>query len=162
MQSVKRHLTAGLFLLGSGMVQAAPTTDLPPALPVPESVMQQHIQQMVEKDYAWEVKKRDVANELELERMKSEIRKLRGEDNMQARAQPVSIPEESGTSQSSSGSPHLLLESNIGGLSRVAVSSADGSSLRYVSPGERFTLDGRQFQLVRDKTSGLAIKETGR
>jgi len=162
MQSVKRHLTAGLLLLGAGMAQAAPTTDLPPAPPIPESAMQQHIQQMVEEDYAWEVKKRDVANELELERMKSEIRKLRGEDNVQARAQPVSMPEDSGTSQSSSGLPHVLLESNIGGLSRVAVSSADGSNLRYVSPGERFTLDGRQFQLVRDKISGLTIKETGR
>lgn len=162
MQSVKRHLTAGLLLLGAGMAQAAPTTDLPPAPPIPGSAMQQHIQQMVEEDYAWEVKKRDVANELELERMKSEIRKLRGEDNVQARAQPVSMPEDSGTSQSSSGLPHVLLESNIGGLSRVAVSSADGSNLRYVSPGERFTLDGRQFQLVRDKISGLTIKETGR
>ena len=73
MQSVKRHLTAGLLLLGAGMAQAAPTTDLPPAPPIPESAMQQHIQQMVEEDYAWEVKKRDVANELELERMKSTI-----------------------------------------------------------------------------------------
>lgn len=162
MQSVKRHLTAGLLLLEAGMAQATPTTDLPPAPTIPENAMQQHIQQMVEEDYAWEVKKRNVANELELERMKSEIRKLRGEDNVQARAQPVSIPEESSSSQSSSGLPHVLLESNIGGMSRVAVSSADGSSLRYVSPDERFTLDGREFQLVRDKTSGLNIKETGR
>lgn len=162
MQSVKRCLAVGLFLLGAGMAQAAPIADLPPAPTISESAMQQHIQKMVEEDYAWEAKKRDVANELELERMKSEIRKLRGEDNVRSIAQPVSIPEESGSSQPGSGSPHLLLESNIGGLSRVVVSSADGSSLRYVSPGEHFTLDGRQFQLVRDKASGLAIKETDR
>lgn len=167
MQSLTRSLTAGMFLLGAGLAQAAPVTDLPPAPPLtapslPESAMQQHIQKMVEEDYAWEAKKREVANELELEKMKSEIRKLRGEDNVRPMTQPVSIPEESSTTQHSSASPHLLLESNIGGLSRVAVSSADGSALRYVSPGERFTLDGRQYQLVRDRTSGLIIKEAGR
>lgn len=162
MQSLKGSLTAGLFLFGAGMAQAAPTTALPPAPSLPESAMQQHIQQMVEEDYVWEAKKRDVANELELEKMKSEIRKLRGEDNVQAIAQPVSIPEEVSTPHFSSTSPHLLLESNIGGLSRVAVSSADGSELRYISPGERFTLDGRQYQLVRDTKSGLRIKETDR
>lgn len=162
MQSVKIRLTAGLFLLGSAIAQAAPTADLPPAPPVPESAMQQHIQKMVEEDYAWEAKKREVANELELERMKSEIRKLRGEDKMPLTAQPVSIPAEIGATQSNNASPHILLESNIGGLSRIAVSNADGSALRYVSPGERFMLDGHQYQLVRDKTSGLTVKEAGR
>ena len=161
MQSLKRRLTAGLLLLAPGMALAAPTADLPPAPSLPESGMQQHIQRMVEEDYAWEVKKRDVANELQLERMKSEIRKLRGEESVRSTAQPVSLPEEASPPQAGSAPPHVLLESNIGGLSRVAVSSADGSSLRYVSPGERFTLDGHQYQLVRDKT-GLLIKEAGR
>lgn len=162
MQSVKRRLSAGLFLLGAGMAQAAPTTDLPPAPPISDSAMQQHIQKMVEEDYAWEAQKRVVANELELERMKSEIRKLRGEASVRPTAQPVSLPEEVSTAPTSSAPPHILLESRIGGLSRVAVSSADGSSLRYVTPGERFMLDGRQYQLVRGKSTGLSIKETGR
>jgi len=162
MQNVKMRLTVGLFLLGSAIAQAAPTADLPPAPPVSESAMQQHIQKMVEEDYAWEAKKREVANELELERMKSEIRKLCGEDKMPLMAQPASIPATVSATQSSSASPHILLESNIGGLSRVAVVSADGSDLRYVSPGEHFTLDGHQYQLVRDKSSGLTIKEAGR
>lgn len=163
MQSLKRSLTAGLLLLTGGVVHAAAVTDLPPAPPPPESAIQQHIQKMVEEDYAWEAEKRDVANELELERMKSEIRKLRGEESVRSMVPTVADPSSEAftTPQASNASPHLLLESNIGGLSRVAVSSADGSELRYVSPGERFMLDGRQYQLIRDKKSGLLIKETG-
>lgn|GEM_PF-810080 len=211
MQSIKRNLTAGLLLLGSGVSQAAPTTALPPApgvsaapgvqmpaakatvatvmppaapapqvsrlvplahaaaVPAPEpqpenSAMQQYIQKMVEEDYDWQAKKRAAANELELEKMNSEIRKLRGEENMRPVSQPVaeSTQGEASAKSSSGGFPHILLESSIGGLSRIAVGSADGSTLLYVSPGDRFILGGQHYQLLRDKKSGLYIKETDR
>jgi len=166
MQSVIRSLTAGLLMLGGGLAYAAPTQDLPPAPSPEESAMQQHLQRMVEEDYAWEAKKRELTNELELERMKSEIRKLRGEDKMRPASQSVPVSDstliEADGRPSSGELPHILLESNIGGLSRVAVGSADGSDLLYVTPGDNFTLDGRQYQLVRDQRARLAIKETAR
>ena len=160
MQILKGNSIAGLLLLSSGVVQAAPSTSV---APTQESGMQEHIQKMVEEDYRWEAQKRAVANELELEKMNSEIRKLRGEDRVSSMPQLVidTSPKESGSTQVSNGSPHILLESNIGGLSRVAVGSADGSTLLYVSPGDRFTLNGHQYQLIRDKKSGLVIKEAG-
>ncbi|WP_313573207.1 hypothetical protein [Pseudescherichia sp.] len=162
MQSIKRSLTVALFLSGTGLVHAAPTPALMPAPTSDESAMQQHLQKMVEADYAWETKKRELSNELELEKMKSEIRKLRGEDKV--RPVPVSdlTPPDASSRAPSGGFPHILLESNIGGLLRVAVGSANENDLLYVAPGDNFTLDGRQYQLVRDKRSGLAIKETGR
>lgn len=161
MQSVKGSVTGGLLLLASGLVHAASTPALPPTPPPAESSMQQHLQRMVEQDYAWETKKRELANELELEKLRSEIRKLRGEDNIRPQNQPMPVLN-AGPKQGGEGMPHILLDSNIGGLSKIAVGSANGSDLLYVSPGENFTLNGRHYQLVSDRRSGLVIKEAER
>lgn len=144
----------------------APLESSPPLAesPVPMT-MQEQLQQLVEDDYAFQSAKRKLENEVALEKMRSEIRKLRGEDK-KASAIPVApvrkAEPESNAKQPASAPavmPHVVLESVIGGRARVAISNNSGDQLRYAAPGETFSMDGQQYMLKRDKRAGLKIEE---
>lgn len=95
--------------------------------------------------------------------MLSEIRKLRGEDKVKPLPAParetVNISENKASVTENSPLPHVVLESVIGGLSRIAVINQGGDQLLYVQPGETFAMDGKQYILTKDKKMGLQIKE---
>ena len=186
-------------MVGSGLVQAAPTTDLPPApknqtgkpalvsngekaaSPEVKNVdekalneqsaeltMQDHIQALVEQDYLYQSEYRKLQQQVELEKMLSEIRKLRGEDKIKARATPTPVIEAKIKTEKSApavntgnniAKPHVVLESVIGGLSRVAIANQRGDTLLYVTPGNVFSMDGAQYILTKDRKNGLQIKE---
>lgn len=125
---------------------------------------QEFLKEVVENDYEYQLKSRQLEQEVELEKMRSEIRKLRGEDKKPDAAvspQPsTSQPELPKTPESTIPKelPFVLLESEIAGSARVAVTNSARSKLMYVRPGELFEMDGVQYQLVRDKKSGLQVK----
>lgn len=128
-----------------------------------ELMMQKHIQQMVEVDYLYQSEIRKLKHQVEMEKMYSEIRKLRGEDKVKPVPAPVretvNVSENKASVAENSSLPHVVLESVIGGLSRVAVINQGGEQLLYVQPGETFAMDGKQYILTKDKKLGLQIKE---
>ncbi|WP_434132418.1 hypothetical protein [Enterobacter cloacae] len=132
-----------------------------------ELMMQNHIQQLVEDDYRYQSELRKLKHQVEMEKMFSEIRKLRGEDKVKSTSVPtlapvreaVNVSESKASVAENSSLPHVVLESVIGGLSRVAVINKGGEQLLYVQPGETFTMDGKQYILTKDKKLGLQVKE---
>ncbi|AGB76589.1 hypothetical protein D782_0526 [Enterobacteriaceae bacterium strain FGI 57] len=127
---------------------------------------QEFLKEVVENDFAYQLKSRQLEQEVELEKMRSEIRKLRGEDKIPVAAAPQpqqaapqtdapKVPE----SKIPENLPFVLLESEIAGTARVAVTNNDRSKLMYVRPGDRFEMGGVHYQLVRDKKNGLLVKD---
>ncbi|MEB4676974.1 hypothetical protein MXL54_19650 [Enterobacteriaceae bacterium G50] len=126
---------------------------------------QEFLKEVVENDFEYQLKSRQLEQEVELEKMRSEIRKLRGEDKKPvasvAPAQPAAPQPDAPTPKESKipkELPFVLLESEIAGNARVAVTNNERSKLMYVRPGDRFEMDGVQYQLVRDKSHGLLVK----
>lgn len=194
MQSVKKTITIAAFLFSAG-VSAEPTTALPftaldaakgaqtsptqtsPTQTSPASsdsgeivsdgkTTQEFLKEVVENDFAYQLKSRQLEQEVELEKMRSEIRKLRGEDKMPVaaaqqpqQAAPQSDAPKVAESKIPENLPFVLLESEIAGNARVAITNNDRSKLMYVRPGDRFEMDGVRYQLVRDKKNGLLVKD---
>lgn len=153
-----------------------PQGDVNPAVSTAESVpaqaeklvqmtIQEQFEQLVEDDYAFQSAKRKLENEVALEKMRSEIRKLRGEDKKApaSPAAPVRKAEPETNAKLlapvSTALPHVVLESVIGGRARVAIVNHSGDQLRYAAPGEMFSMDGLQYILKKDKEAGLKIEE---
>ena len=114
--------------------------------------VQDQLASIVEEDYAFEKQRRQLANEVELEKMRSELRKLRGEDKMRsAPVERVAASSAPAPAQSSVVMPRVLLAAEIGGSQRVAVT--DGNALRYVRYGEIFSMGGSNFKLAKDGKS---------
>lgn len=152
--------------------ESMPGSRLPAAAPQPEEeksaeiTMQEFIQNQVEEDYEHQAAMRRLNNQVEVEKKLSEIRKLRGEDKIKpsqpVSAQPKAAPEETKPEKAASPAvppPHVVLESVIGGLSRVAIVNNSGSQLLYVKPGDSFVMDGQNYRLIRDTRLGLQIKD---
>ena len=127
---------------------------------------QEFLKEVVENDFEYQIMIRKLKQEVEREKMRSEIRKLRGEDKMPVAAAPQpqqATPQpdapKAPESKIPDNLPFVLLESEIAGNARVAVTNNDRSKLMYVRPGDRFEMDGVHYQLVRDKKNGLLVKD---
>jgi len=120
--------------------------------------VQDRLAAIVEDDYAFEKARRELANEVELEKMRSELRKLRGEDRKAP--QPVASAASEAEPQQQSVQtiimPRVVLEAQIGGAQRTAVT--DGDTLRYVRAGEVFSMGGHNYKLAKDKKSVLLVE----
>ena len=130
-----------------------------------EKTTQVFLKEVVESDYEYQLQARQLKQQVELEKMRSEIRKLRGEDKKPVAVVSQAAPVQSAASQPEAPEskipkelPFVLLESEIAGSARVAVTNSARSKLMYVRPGDLFEMDGVQYQLVRDKKSGLQVK----
>lgn len=124
--------------------------------------VQEHIIQMMQDDISYDAKKRELSNELELEKIRSEINKLK-EDNEPISVEPVRAPEVAEPVQpdvqpvetvEAVALPKVVLVSEIAGVSRVAVSYDDG--VKMVRLNEKFSLEGHQF-IVSHSGSGMPI-----
>ncbi|KNC12229.1 hypothetical protein AC791_02510 [Klebsiella sp. RIT-PI-d] len=120
--------------------------------------VQDRLAAIVEDDYEFEKARRELANEVELEKMRSELRKLRGEDRKAP--QPVAPAASEAEPQQQSVQtiimPRVVLEAQIGGAQRTAVT--DGDTLRYVRAGEVFSMGGHNYKLAKDKKSVLLVE----
>ncbi len=125
---------------------------------IQNQAVQDRLAAIVEDDYAFEKARRELANEVELEKMRSELRKLRGEDRKAP--QPVAPAASKAEPQQQSVQtiimPHVVLEAQIGGAQRTAVT--DGDTLRYVRAGEVFSMGGHNYKLAKDKKSVLLVE----
>lgn len=154
--------------VASQPAQSAPELDTAPELDKTVSdakTTQEFLKEVVENDFEYQLKSRQLEQEVKLEKMRSEIRKLRGEDKKPvasvATAQPAATQPDAPQAKESKipkELPFVLLESEIAGNARVAVTNNERSKLMYVRPGDRFEMDGVQYQLVRDKSHGLLVK----
>ncbi|KQN48882.1 hypothetical protein ERD95_13140 [Enterobacteriaceae bacterium ML5] len=133
---------------------AANTTE---SIPTP---VQEHIIQMMQNDITFDAQKRELSNELELEKIRSEINKLK-EDNEPISVEPVRMPEVPEPIQAevqrvetvqAVALPKVVLVTEIAGVSRVAVSSGDG--VKMVRLNEKFTQEGHQF-IVSNSGRGM-------
>ena len=121
--------------------------------------VQEHIIQMMQDDISYDAKKRELSNELELEKIRSEINKLK-EDNEPISVEPVRAPEsvqpdvQPVETVEAVALPKVVLVSEIAGVSRVAVSYDDG--VKMVRLNEKFSLEGHQF-IVSHSGSGMPI-----
>ena len=119
--------------------------------------VQEHIIQMMQDDISYDAKKRELSNELELEKIRSEINKLK-EDNEPISVEPVRAPEsvqpdvQPVETVEAVALPKVVLVSEIAGVSRVAVSSGDG--VKMVRLNEKFTQEGHQF-IVSNSGRGM-------
>lgn len=124
------------------------------SIPTP---VQEHIIQMMQNDITFDAQKRELSNELELEKIRSEINKLK-EDNEPISVEPVRAPEsvqpdvQPVETVEAVALPKVVLVSEIAGVSRVAVSSGDG--VKMVRLNEKFTQEGHQF-IVSNSGRGM-------
>ncbi|WP_421670911.1 hypothetical protein [Rahnella sp. EDr1-12] len=124
------------------------------SIPTP---VQEHIIQMMQNDITFDAQKRELSNELELEKIRSEINKLK-EDNEPISVEPVLAPEsvqpdvQPVETVEAVALPKVVLVSEIAGVSRVAVSSGDG--VKMVRLNEKFTQEGHQF-IVSNSGRGM-------
>lgn len=120
--------------------------------------VQDRLAAIVEDDYLYEKARRKLANEVELEKMRSELRKLRGEDRkvpQLAEPSPSKVEPQQQSAQAVI-LPRVMLEAQIGGVQRTAVT--DGDTVRYVRAGEIFSMGGNSYQLAKDKKTVLPIE----
>jgi len=131
------------------------------ALPAP---VQDHMIEMMQDDFTFENQKRALSNELELEKIRSEIQKTKGITEVAPVVEaPVNnivanegTPDE-GKMVEEIPLPKVLLVSDIGGMSRVAISS--NNIVKLVKINEKFSMDGHNFIVSNSGHNMPTIKE---
>ncbi|PKE31866.1 hypothetical protein CWS43_07440 [Rahnella sp. AA] len=128
-------------------------------LPVP---VQDHMIEMMQDDFSFQNQKRALANELELEQLRSAIQKVKGVtapvQEVHVEAAPVreNLPDENKVVETVA-LPKVLLVSEIGGISRVAITS--NNVVKLVKLNEKFTLDGHDFIVANSGHNMPSVKE---
>ncbi|ENE8569043.1 hypothetical protein ABN789_005003 [Salmonella enterica] len=130
----------------------------------PPTAGQDQIVRALQDDIVFEREKRQLSNELALEKLRAELQKVRGDSApavvMPAAPPPVTMPVE----QNSGGGeplrvtpPSVVLVSQVAGVSRVAVSVS--GQLRFISRNEVFSANGKKYHLVPSGKNQLAVRE---
>lgn len=167
-----------LFILTSFYLQAAPQTPVNtvPGVPQPAEVTpsdapvtagQEQIVRALQDDITFERQKRQLSNELALEKLRAELQKVRGENTpavtMPAAPPPVAIPARDESSVPTPAPvpqlapPRVILVSQVAGISRVGVSV--NGQLRFVGRNETFPANGKKYRLVSAKNNLPAVRE---
>lgn len=168
-------IVTGLALLISPSLYAEGTAHVPPAAdvvssqggqpPVNASPMEGHVVDLMEKDFTFESQYRELSNEVVLEKLRSELRKLRAESPQGRAAAPTElVNEDSGLEEADSTGdapddmPALrpLLISDIAGQRRVAI-SLGGSAVKMVPLNQPFTVGGKRY-IARPKADSVTIE----
>ncbi len=172
-------IIAGIVLTLSPALCAADTTRITPAQEIVQpsdtppigsvSPMQEHVVSMMEKDFTFESQYRELANQLTLEKLRSEIRKLRGERSAGTTDAPASmlvasnagnIDAPTTTAQSAPGLRPLLI-SDIAGQKRVAIAGADGS-VKMVPLNQRFNYGGYSYIARHNQNNDVTVEVVGK
>ncbi|HGP0804517.1 TPA: lngG [Salmonella enterica subsp. diarizonae serovar 61:l,v:z35] len=161
-----------LLILTSFYLQAAPA-DTAAAVPQPATAAtppdtatagQEQIVRALQDDITFERQKRQLSNELALEKLRAELQKVRGENapvvaTMPATPPPVSTPvrDESPAPIQHVAPPWVVLVSQVAGVSRVGVSV--NGQLQFISRNEKFSANGKRYRLVPAKDNQLTVRE---
>lgn len=139
-------------------VAAAPPDGATVTAPV--TVGQDQIVRALQDDIVFERQKRQLSNELALEKLRAELQKVRGESTP-AVTMPVAPPpvvstvrDEPSAPVIQSVPPSVVLVSQVAGVSRVGVSV--NGKIRFVGRQEKFAANGKKYQLVSDKNKLVA------
>lgn len=164
-----------LLILTSFYLQAAPQmpADTAAAVPQPAGAVtppdtstagQEQIVHALQDDITFERQKRQLSNELALEKLRAELQKVRGENapvvaTMPAPPPPVSTPvrDESPAPIQYVAPPSVVLVSQVAGVSRVGVSV--NGQLQFISRNEKFSANGKRYRLVPAKDNQLTVRE---
>ncbi|HHY6339511.1 TPA: lngG [Salmonella enterica] len=163
-----------LLILTSFYLQAAPQSavNTTPAAPQPAGAVtppdtstagQEQIVRALQDDIVFERQKRQLSNELALEKLRAELQKVRGENAPAVAtmpvAQPVATPvrDESPVPVPRAAPPSVVLVSQVAGVSRVGVSV--NGQLQFVSRSEKFSANGKRYRLVPAKDNQLTVRE---
>ncbi|HFJ2058225.1 TPA: lngG [Salmonella enterica] len=167
-----------LLILTSFYLQAAPETPVstlsafapqqPGTVTVPDTTTdaapvtagQDQIVRALQDDIVFERQKRQLSNELALEKLRAELQKVRGENTpavmMPVSPPPVAIPvrDESSAPVPQAAPPSVVLVSQVAGVSRVGVSV--NGHLQLVGRNEKFPANGKKYELVSEKNKLVA------
>ncbi|ECW0088146.1 lngG [Salmonella enterica subsp. enterica] len=119
----------------------------------------------LQDDIVFERQKRQLSNELALEKLRAELQKVRGENTpavtMPASPPPVAMPVRNETPSNvvvpQAAPPSVVLVSQVAGVSRVGVSV--NGQLRLVGRHETFPANGKKYRLVPVKNNLLVARE---
>ncbi|EBI7230588.1 lngG [Salmonella enterica] len=135
------------------------TPDAPPV-----TAGQEQIVRALQDDIAFEQQKRQLSNELALEKLRAELQKVRGENAPAVTSMPVAPPpvatpvhDEPVAPVSRAAPPSVVLISQVAGVSRVGVSV--NGQLQFVGRHETFPANGKRYRLVPAKNNQLTVRE---
>lgn len=172
-------IIAGIVLTLSPALYAADTAEIIPAQEVVQaegtpplssvSPMQDHVVEMIEKDFNFESQYRELVNQLALEKVRSELRKLRDEKKASsAGVMPVStartmddISASPGATSQSAPELRPLLISEIAGQTRVAIAGGDGG-VKMVPLNQRFNYGGYDYIARHNKANDVTVEVVGK
>lgn len=117
------------------------------------NMQQEELVKIMEENISFEKEKRQLINEVALEKLRSELKKLRGT----AVTPVMPAMTETTVNRKEVSKPYVILVSKIGGLTRVLV-SADGNKY-YLSEGERFSSAGKNYVLMKNSTGKYQVNE---
>lgn len=169
----KINIILPTLFLASFYLQAAqevPTVSIPqqatgmatPDAP-PITASQEQIVRALQDDIAFEQQKRQLSNELALEKLRAELQKVRGENAPVVTSMPVAPPvatpvrDEAVVPVSRSVPPSVVLVSQVAGVSRVGVSV--NGQLQFVGRHGTFNANGKRYRLVPAKNNQLMVRE---
>ncbi|HAK4778121.1 TPA: lngG [Salmonella enterica] len=148
----------------STTVSAQP--QIPPAAEVnsiPTTAGQDQIVRALQDDIVFERQKRQLSNELALEKLRAELQKVRGEStpaaSMSVTPPPAVVPvhNESPVEASPTFPPAVVLVSQVAGVSKVGITV--NGQLRFVGRNETFNANGKKYHLVPTKNNLLVARE---
>lgn len=132
------------------------------ASPQTVSAGQEQIIRALQDDIAFEQQKRQLSNELALEKLRAELQKVRQERTpaplMPLSAPSAAEPSEPAFPQERATAPSVVLVSRVAGVLRAGV--VVNGQLRLVGRHETFEAGGKKYRLVAAKNSQLAVKES--
>ncbi|HAF2129649.1 TPA: hypothetical protein G9F27_003889 [Salmonella enterica] len=167
----KINIILPLLILTSFYLQAAPEMDVnnaqesvtPPAAvaSTPVTAGQDQIVRALQDDIVFERQKRQLSNELALEKLRAELQKVRGEGAPTVATMPVTPPpaamqvrDEPSAPVMQAAPPTVVLVSQVAGVSRVGVSV--NGQIRFVGRQEKFPANGKRYELVSEKNKLVA------
>ncbi|EIV2906391.1 hypothetical protein L7Q45_000647 [Citrobacter braakii] len=169
-------IIAGIVLTLSPALYAADTAEIIPAQQVVQaegtpplrdvSPMQDHVVEMIEKDFNFESQYRELANQLALEKVRSELRGEKKADSVAV--MPVStastmddISASPGATSESAPGLRPLLISEIAGQKRVAIAGADGG-VKMVPLNQRFSYGGYDYIARHNQANDVTVEVVGK
>ncbi|EHY9252295.1 lngG [Salmonella enterica] len=155
------YLQAAQEMPAVSIPQQATGMATPDALPA--TAGQEQIVRALQDDIAFEQQKRQLSNELALEKLRAELQKVRGENAPVVTTMPVVPPvatpvhDEPVVQVSRAAPPSVVLISQVAGVSRVGVSV--NGQLQFFGRHETFPANGKRYQLVPEKNNKLTVRE---
>lgn len=155
---MQKIILASLFVFAFGSrlayAEVPLAIDNSPADENKANIQQDEFIKIMQDNLFFEKEKRQLANEVALEKLRSELKKLRGTGTSPV----MPTMTEAKTPVVEVSHPYVVLVTKIGGLTRVLVS--DGGNKHYLTVGEHFSAGGKSYELTTDSKGKYQVKES--